>query len=128
MFPFTPQYTTTFTPDTSGPHTFSLTLAGHGTLSINGTLLIDLSTDPPQGDSFFGLGTADISARVPYLEKDGKVEVEVRVSNKLFVGKGGPFSTRGGIRLGGSVDVKEEVAREEAVRVAEGADGKFQLF
>lgn len=45
------------------------------------------------------------------------------MSNALFVGKGGPFSTRGGIRLGGSVDVKEEVAREEAVKVAEGADG-----
>lgn len=50
----------------------------------------------------------------------------MRVSNKLFVGKGGPFSTRGGIRLGGSVDVKEEVAREEAVKVAQGADGEFQ--
>lgn len=52
------------------------------------------------------------------------MDVEIRVSNKLFVGKGGPFSTRGGIRLGGSVDVKEEVAREEAVKVAEGADGE----
>lgn len=50
--------------------------------------------------------------------------MEIRVSNALFVGKGGPFSTRGGIRLGGSVDVKEEVAREEAVKVVEGADGR----
>lgn len=50
--------------------------------------------------------------------------MEIRVSNALFVGKGGPFSTRGGIRLGGSVDVKEEVAREEAVKVVEGADGE----
>lgn len=64
---------------------------------------------------------------MPYLEKGQKVEVEIRVSNRDFVGKGGPFSTRGGIRLGGCADVKEEVAREEAVKVAQEADGEYLI-
>ncbi|KAF7975113.1 hypothetical protein HWV62_10399 [Athelia sp. TMB] len=116
------RYSTTFTPDESGPWEFGLSIAGTGNLFLDGSLLIDLSTNPPQGESFFGLGTIDKRVVVPALEKGKAYKVELRLSNAAFLARGSPFTCRGGIRFGGARVVNEDEAIADAVKLAKEAD------
>ena len=62
---------------------------------IDEKLIIDLSVNPKQGDSFFGLGTVDIRTVMKGLKAGTQHKVEVRLSNQEFIGRGAPFTTRG---------------------------------
>ena len=80
----------------------------------------------PPGESFFGLGTEDIRATVQGLKKGQPVHVEMRMSNASFqAGGGAPFSTRGGIRMGGVKTLDPEEAIASAAKAAKEADGKM---
>jgi beta-glucosidase len=101
-----------------------VTIAGRGTLFINGKAAIDLM-DPPPGESFFGLGTANLRVTVPGLKSGKHVPLELRMSNESFFAAGGaPFTTRGGIRMGSIKVIEPEKAIAQAASIARDADGK----
>lgn len=118
------QYTTKFTPDETGSWELGLSLAGAGNLFVDGKLLIDLSTDPEQGESFFGLGTVEKREDID-LEAGKTYDLEIRISNASFVSRGSPFTCRGGIRLGGCKKSGGEQDIEEASRLAAESDGTW---
>ncbi len=127
------QYTTTFTPDEDGDWDVSLSLAGKGNLFVDGKLVIDLSTDPQPGDSFFGLGTSDVRARIPGLKAGKGHAIEIRLGNADFIARGPPFFTRGGIRLGAVCNVGDDEGINAATKIAKEADGahsfvQFEFF
>lgn len=117
------QYSTKFTPDEDGDWEFGLAIAGSGNLFIDGKLAIDLSTNPVQGESFFGLGTTDVRTVMQGLKADQSYNVEIRLSNSTFVARGAPFTCRGGIRFGAIRQVGDEDAIRYAVTLAEESDG-----
>ncbi|KAH8096697.1 glycoside hydrolase family 3 protein [Cristinia sonorae] len=111
------RWTSVFTPDESGEWMFGLGIAGRGNLFVNNTLVVDLSTEAPQGDLFFGLGT--IEKRGKFSVETGKqYTLEVRLSNAEFMQRDAPFTTRGGMRVGAYKYVDEDKGIEEAVRLA----------
>ncbi|KZP20178.1 glycoside hydrolase family 3 protein [Athelia psychrophila] len=120
------RYSALFTPDESGPWEFGLNIAGAGNLFLNDALLIDLSTDPPPGESFFGLGTIDKRVVVPDLKQGTQYKLELRLSNATFVSRGAPFTCRGGIRLGATRVVDADEAIRDAVKLAKEADGAWE--
>ena len=61
---FTAHFGGTFTPDTDGDWTISLTSVGPTVLRIDGEVLIDLSV-PQIGGSYFGLGSPEIRVTLP---------------------------------------------------------------
>jgi beta-glucosidase len=111
-----------FTPDEDGDWEIGLNIAGRGNLFIDDKLVIELSINPPQGDSFFGLGTADVRKVLHGLKAGQKHSIEIRLSNKEFIARGAPFSTRGGIRLGAMRQIDPEEGIKTAVQVAKEAD------
>ncbi|KAG9218808.1 hypothetical protein CCMSSC00406_0001078 [Pleurotus cornucopiae] len=115
------RYTTKFTPDETGSWEFGLSVAGAGNLFVDGKLLIDLSTDPKQGESFFGLGTVE-KRDVIDLEAGKTYDFEIRISNESFVSRGSPFTCRGGIRLGGCRKSGGARDIEEASKLAAESD------
>ncbi|ETW83697.1 glycoside hydrolase family 3 protein [Heterobasidion irregulare TC 32-1] len=115
-------YSASFIPDESGDYEFGLTITGNGNLFVNSERVIDLATDPPAGDAFFGLGTADLRAVVKGLKAGEPVPIEVRLSNASFIGRGSPFTCRGGIRLGAVRIVAGDEAIQEAVKMAKESD------
>lgn len=121
------QYTTTFTPDESGLWNFGLSVAGIGNLFIDNQLIVDLTTDAPQGDSFFGFGTIERTGTLEVV-KGQQYAMEVRLSNKPFLDKGAPFTTRGGLRVGGTVVVDPDLGIEDAVVLAAEVDGTCAIF
>lgn len=116
---FTARASATFTPDASGPHTFTLVQAGQARVSIGGQVLLDgIEAPPPQGTAFFGLGSQEIEA---------KVDLEAGQSVELVV----EYSTRGSTLLSG-VQVGhrppgEEGMIENAAKVAAEADMAIML-
>ncbi|KAH8830267.1 glycoside hydrolase family 3 protein [Flagelloscypha sp. PMI_526] len=116
------RYSTTFVPDQDGDWNFSLNLAGEGNLFVDGNLVIDLSTDPKQGESFFGLGTIDVSNIVKDLKAGQTYSLEVRCSSAQFQSRGSPFTCWGGIRLGGQRVFNEEEAIADAAKLAKDTD------
>ncbi|KIP12792.1 glycoside hydrolase family 3 protein [Phlebiopsis gigantea 11061_1 CR5-6] len=116
------KFSTTFTPDEDGDWDVSLNVAGRGNLFIDGKLIIDLSTNPAPGESFFGLGTEDIRKVLKGLKAGTKHEIEIRLSNKDFIAKGAPFSTRGGIRLGAIKQLDAEQGLKDAIAAAKDSD------
>ncbi|MGD9701697.1 MAG: beta-glucosidase [Acidimicrobiia bacterium] len=64
-----------FVPDESGDWTLSLTSVGPSVLRIDGEVVVDNSV-PERGDSFFGLGSAEVST-VMALEAGREYAVEV---------------------------------------------------
>ncbi|VDC07331.1 unnamed protein product [Peniophora sp. CBMAI 1063] len=116
------RYSTEFVPDEDGDWEFDATISGKGTLFIDGKVAIDLMNAPP-GESFFGLGTEDLRATIKGLKKGQAVRVEMRMSNASFqAGGGAPFSTRGGIRMGGVKTLNPEEAIASAAKAAKEAD------
>ncbi|KAI0057601.1 glycoside hydrolase family 3 protein [Artomyces pyxidatus] len=116
------RWSTKFTPDESGDYEFGINMTGVGNLFVNGELVVDLFHDPPPGEGFFGLATADVHAVVKGLKAGEPVDVEVRMTNATFVVRGAPFETRGGVRLGAVRVVGGEEAVESAVKLAQEAD------
>lgn len=120
----TQQYSTKFIPDEDGDWEIGLNVAGIGNLFIDGKLVIDLSTDPVQGEAFFGLGTIDVRTVVKGLKAGQEYSLEIRLSNADFVARGSPFICWGGIRLGGIRQFGGDEAIEEAVQLAKESDGE----
>ncbi|KAJ2927902.1 hypothetical protein H1R20_g9210, partial [Candolleomyces eurysporus] len=116
------RFTCTFTPDESGDWEFELNLAGRGNLFVDGKLVLDLSTNPPQGESFFELGTASVRAVVQGLKENQAYSLELRLSSAEFVGRGPPIQCWGGIRLGAipKTDPEEEI--KKAAQLAKASD------
>lgn len=112
-------------PDEDGDWEFGLSLAGSGNLFIDKKLVIDLSTNPEQGESFFGLGTIDVRAVVPKLKAGQTYDLELRVSNGTFIARGSPFKCWGGIRIGGIQQIDDDEAIGRAVKIAKESDGGF---
>lgn len=102
-----------------------MNIAGRGNLFIDDKLIIELSINPKQGDSFFGLGTVDVRTVMKGLKAGTKHRVEVRLSNKEFIARGAPFATRGGIRLGAICQIDLEEGIKRAVDLAKASDGKY---
>jgi len=61
---FSLRATALFTPERSGEHHFTLTSAGLSRLSIDGVQVVDNWTTQEPGSSFYGGGSADVSATV----------------------------------------------------------------
>ncbi len=61
---FTAHFGGTFTPDTDGEWTISLTSVGPTVLRLDGEVIVDLSV-PQVGGSYFGLGSPEIRVTVP---------------------------------------------------------------
>ncbi|KAF8663458.1 hypothetical protein AX16_001028 [Volvariella volvacea WC 439] len=116
------RYSTQFVPDEDGDWEVSLNLAGKGNLFVDKKLVIDLSTNPAQGESFFGLGTQEIRSVVKGLKAGQAYDLEIRIHNAEFIARGSPFICWGGIRLGGIKQIDAQEAIAEAVRVAQQAD------
>ncbi|KIJ69935.1 glycoside hydrolase family 3 protein [Hydnomerulius pinastri MD-312] len=116
------RYTSTFTPDESGDWQFGLNIAGRGNLFLDNTLLIDLSTNPPQGENFFEKGTADVLGLAKGLVKGQTYRLEVRLSNEEFVNRGPPVPCWGGLRIGAFCKFEEESGLRRAVDAAKEAD------
>ncbi|KAF9006624.1 glycoside hydrolase family 3 protein [Cyathus striatus] len=118
-------FSANFIPDEDGDWEFGLNIAGSGNLFLNGDLVIDLSTNPKQGDSFFGLGTVDIRSAVKDLKAGQVYNLEIRLSTADFAARGSPFTCWGGIRLGAVPVINPENAIRDAVDLAKITDGKF---
>lgn len=100
-----------------------MSIAGRGNLFIDGKLLIDLSTDPPQGGSLFGLWTQDVRRIAPGLKAGVHYNLEIRANSKDFVEQSPPFACWGGIRLGAARALDPKTAIEDAVELAIKSDG-----
>ncbi|KAF9464848.1 glycoside hydrolase family 3 protein [Collybia nuda] len=116
------KYSARFVPDEDGDWEFGLSLAGAGNLFINQKLVIDLSTNPEQGESFFGLGTVDVRTVVPGLKAEHTYDLELRISNGSFIARGSPYRCWGGIRLGGIRQINSDEAIDIAVELARESD------
>ncbi|EIN10508.1 glycoside hydrolase family 3 protein [Punctularia strigosozonata HHB-11173 SS5] len=116
------RFTTDFVPDESGDFKVSLNVAGLANLFVDGQLVIELSDDPAQGESFFGNGTVDKEAVVKDLKAGKSYRFELRLSNQAFMSRASPFTCRGGIRLGAWRDVAVEEGIHEAVALAKESD------
>ncbi|KAJ7180401.1 glycoside hydrolase family 3 protein [Mycena crocata] len=119
-------YSATFTPDEDGDWELGMNLAGSGNLFLDNKLIVDLSTDPVQGDSFFGLGTIDKRAVVKDLKAGQPYELQIRISTSDFAARGSPFICWGGIRLGGVRQFDGEEAIKEAAALARDSDGVWE--
>ncbi|KAI0045907.1 glycoside hydrolase family 3 protein [Auriscalpium vulgare] len=115
------RYVTEFIPDEDGDYEFGISLAGRGRLFINGELAVDLSI-PSKGESFIGLGSADLRTVVKGLEAGKPVPVEVRLNNVSLRDVPLPIPIRGGLRLGAVRVLEEGQAIADAVKVAREAD------
>jgi beta-glucosidase len=119
------RYSGIFVPDESGDWQFGMMIAGSGNLFLDEKLIIDLSTDPEQGDGFFGLGTIYTRTVVKDLEKGREYKVELRIDTHTFQARGSPFAgCYGGLTIGAAKVIDESEAIAHAVKVASEADGK----
>ncbi|EKM59267.1 glycoside hydrolase family 3 protein [Phanerochaete carnosa HHB-10118-sp] len=117
------RFTATFVPDEDGDWEIGMNIAGRGNLFIDDKLVIELSINPKQGDSFFGLGTVDIRTVVKGLKAGTKHRVEVRLSNKAFIAGGAPFAARGGIQLDAIRRIDPEDGIKRALRDSSEREG-----
>ncbi|KAJ6538518.1 glycoside hydrolase family 3 protein [Mycena vulgaris] len=116
------RYSATFIPDESGDWEFGINLAGRGNLFLDNQLVVDLSTNPEQGESFFGLGTIEKRSVVKGLKAGQQYDLEVRISTSDFAAKASPYMCWGGIRLGGARQFDGEEAIKEAATLAKDSD------
>lgn len=114
--------TAKFTPDEDGDWELGLTIAGRGNLFLDQKLVIDLTTAPVQGESFFGLGTTDVRTVVKDLKAGKKYDLELRLSNAEFAARGSPFDCWGGVRIGAMRQIKGDEAIAEAINIARNVD------
>lgn len=128
LTPINLQYSTVFIPDEDGDWELSMNVAGRANLFLDKKLIIDLSTDPEQGDSFFALGTVDVKATIPSLKAGQSYYLEIRLESAEFIERGAPFRCWGGIRLGGVRKIDPQVELKHAVELAKEADGKVSYL
>ena len=119
------QYTTKFIPDESGDWQFGMNVTEKGNLFIDKKLVIDLSTSPPPGEAFMGIGTAEVRAIVGDMKAGESYDFEIRLSNDGFSKRSPQFTCWGGFRLGGARVFDVENGIGEAVRLAKEADGEY---
>jgi beta-glucosidase len=110
------------TPDSSGEHIFSLSVAGTATLSINDQLVVDNAHDQTRGDSFFGSGTDEKTGHI-HLEAGQTYTVLVRhgtlpTSPLLYNSSVGA----GGLRIGGMRKLDDKTELDRAVALAKSVD------
>ncbi|PVF98856.1 hypothetical protein CPB86DRAFT_850239 [Serendipita vermifera] len=114
-----------FTPDTTGPFEFGLTVAGRAKLFLNGKLLIDNWTTQRPGEWFYGQGSAEETATADLVA--GKtVEVMVLYTNtrppsQEEVNRSQPALMRG-VRLGGCPLVEKNQGLSQAADLASKSD------
>lgn len=111
--PWSAQLRARLVPRESGAHRFSLTSAGKSRLRVDGRPVLDNWNDRKPGNSFFGLGSAEIRAEV-LLTAGVAVEIEVDF------GQDRP-NVPGGLRLGFAPPEPDD-SMERAVAVARDAD------
>ncbi|EFI27751.1 beta-glucosidase [Coprinopsis cinerea okayama7 len=116
------RYTCTFIPDEDGDWEFELSIAGVGNLFFGGQLVIDLSTNPPLGGSWFDLGTKEVQTVVSGLKAGTTYQIEIRTSSEDFVDRGPPFPCWGGLRLGAARKIDHQRLVEDAVGLAKDSD------
>jgi beta-glucosidase len=122
------RYSTKFIPDEDGDWEFGFAVAGLGNLFIDEKLVIDLSTNPVQGELLFGLGTGEVRTVVKGLNTKQSYSVEVRLCNSTLVAKGTPFPCWGGIQLGALRQVGDEDAIRDAVDLARESDATILVI
>ncbi len=112
---FTARATTTFTPERTGPHLFSLAQAGGARLTVAGTVVRDGIAEPlPAGRSFMGFGSKEVQETVELVAGE---PVEVVVDYTSARAAGGVYGVKVGVRALLPVD-----AVEQAVAAAAAAD------
>ncbi|KAH7916249.1 glycoside hydrolase family 3 protein [Hygrophoropsis aurantiaca] len=116
------RYSTIFVPDEDGDWQFGMNIAGNGNLFLDGKLIIDLSTNPEQGENFFNMGTVDVKGLVKGLKAGREYNLEIRLSNAEFVARGAPIPCWGGLRLGAFCTIDHEEGIKKAVAIAKDAD------
>lgn len=110
---FSVRLTGTLIPQESGLHSFSLTSAGLSRLFVNGHEVVDNWTQQTRGDTFFGMGSSEITARLEMTEGQPYVlTVEYSSQNSVMLT---------GFRLGYLPPVAED-AIERAVTLAAHSD------
>jgi beta-glucosidase len=102
-----------FVPAESGLHTFALTSAGRARLFVEGQLAVDNWTSPKRGDSWYGLGSTEESARLP-LEAGRACELVLEYTKQGAI-------AMGGVKLGHLPPLPEDLF-ERAVAAAADAD------
>lgn len=104
--------TATLTPEVSGLHRFALTACGRALVRVDGQVAIDaIADDLAAGDSFFGMGTEEISVDLA-LQAGEPVEVEVDFDNRHTM-------LLAGFVLGAKALVERDLPAEAAALAAE---------
>lgn len=108
--------TGTFTPTDTGTHMFTLVQAGRARLSLDDEVVIDGVANPPgAGESFFGMGSAEVSSDVE-LTAGKPVAVRIEYSS---TGSAVVHGVRVGCRIPSPPDLLERaVAAAAAAEVA----------
>ncbi|KAG8835364.1 hypothetical protein FRC17_003847 [Serendipita sp. 399] len=114
-----------FTPESTGPFEFGLTVAGRAKMFLKGELLIDNWTRQRPGEWFYGQGSTEETG-VADLKAGETVEVVVQYTNTRppsaqEANRSQPALMRG-VRLGGCPKVSRQESIAEAVKVAQDAD------
>ncbi len=65
---FSGRFSGTYVPAETGTHVLGLSVVGRGRVLLDGVEVLDAWTDPQPGDTFFGNGSAEISAEVALVE------------------------------------------------------------
>ncbi len=110
---FSCRWTATFTPDTTGVHTFGLVVAGLGRLLVDGVVVIDNWTDPQPADWLSGRGSTEVTAEIE-MEAGKTYELKIEYSRNGVPGIAG-------LRCGMVPPVPEDLM-ERAVAAAAAAD------
>ena len=103
----------TFTPSEGGEWTFGLTTVGPVRVLLDDEVVFDIGADRPRGDSFFGFGSAELTATVSLRDGEPRA-LTVEYSS------GGP-SMLGGFALGAAPPESPD-ALDRAVAEAAAAD------
>lgn len=110
---FSVRFSGTLTAPETGDYTFSLVSAGISRLFVNDQPVVDNWTNPQPGESFFGFGSAEVSARYPMTEGTTySLRVDFSTRGSLFMGA---------LRLGLLPPIPED-AIDRAVRLASDSD------
>ncbi len=111
---FSCRWTATFTPETTGVHTFGLTAAGLGRLLVDGVEVIDNWTAPERGEWLYGLGSKELT---------GEVEMAVGKAYQLTAeySRGSLPRLAAGLRLGMVPPLPADLMGR-AIAAAAGAD------
>jgi beta-glucosidase len=110
---FSCRWSTTFTPDTTGTHTFGITAVGLGRLLVDGVEVLDNWTAPKPGTWLFGMGSEEVTA---------SVEMEAGKNYQLAVEYNRGGSPRNAGLQFGMVPPYPEDLMQRAVAAAKGAD------